>query len=110
MLPAFKQFQESFIKPEADDKTDDEAYGEADNETNDNEQPDTTDMPDLKSKKSVEQKNQEGQGFKVLTPEQMLSRFPISLAQLKVRDNSEKDNYFILCIDQKNYIKQSIIV
>ena len=34
--------------------------------------------------------NQEGQGFKILTPEQMLSRLPISLAQLKEGNNSEK--------------------
>ena len=32
--------------------------------------------------------NQEGQGFKILTPELMLSRLPISLAQLKVGNNS----------------------
>ena len=34
--------------------------------------------------------NQEGQGLKILTPEQMLSRLPISLAQLKAGNNSEK--------------------
>ena len=34
--------------------------------------------------------NQEGQGFKILTPKQMLSRLPISLAQLKAGNNSEK--------------------
>ena len=34
--------------------------------------------------------NQEGQEFKILTPEQMLSRLPISLAQLKAGNNSEK--------------------
>ena len=34
--------------------------------------------------------NQEGQGVKILTPEQMLSRLPISLAQLKAGNNSEK--------------------
>ena len=33
---------------------------------------------------------QEGQGIKMLTPNQMLSRLPISLAQLKARNNSEK--------------------
>ena len=44
----------------------------------------------------------------------MLSRLPITLAQLKAGNNSEKlkmklDNYYILCTDQKNlqsnYIK-----
>ena len=34
--------------------------------------------------------NQEGQGLKILTPNQMLSRLPITLAQLKAGNNSEK--------------------
>ena len=34
--------------------------------------------------------NQEGQGLKILTPSQMLSRLPITLAQLKAGNNSEK--------------------
>ena len=34
--------------------------------------------------------NQEGQGLKIVTPNQMLSRLPISLAQLKAGNNSEK--------------------
>ena len=33
---------------------------------------------------------QKGGGLKILTPNQMLSRLPISLAQLKARNNSEK--------------------
>ena len=33
---------------------------------------------------------QEGQGIKILTPNQMLSRLPISLAQLQVGNNSNK--------------------
>ena len=37
----------------------------------------------------VEQ-DQGGRGFKISTPEQMLSRLPISLAQLKAGNNSEK--------------------
>ena len=36
------------------------------------------------------QLNQSGQGLKILTPNQMLSRLPISLAQLKAGNNSEK--------------------
>ena len=36
------------------------------------------------------EKNQEGRGLKILTPQQMLSRIPISLAQLKAGNNSEK--------------------
>ena len=33
---------------------------------------------------------QQGHGFKILTPNQILSRLPISLAQLKAGSNSEK--------------------
>ena len=36
------------------------------------------------------EQNQEGKGLKISTPNQMLSRLPITLAQLKVGNNSEK--------------------
>ena len=36
------------------------------------------------------QLEQDGSGLKILTPNQMLSRLPISLAQLKAGNNSEK--------------------
>ena len=36
------------------------------------------------------QKQQEDLGLKILTPNQMLGRLPISLAQLKAGNNSEK--------------------
>ena len=57
--------------------------------------------------------NQKGQGLKILTPQQMLSRLPITLAQLKSGNNSQNlkmksDNYCIPCIDQKSEAKQSI--
>ena len=35
-------------------------------------------------------KDQQGGNLKILTPSQMLSRLPISLAQLKARNDSEK--------------------
>ena len=55
------------------------------------EQPDTTNMPELESEESAKQRrNQQGKGLKMLTPNQMLSRLPISLAQLKAGNNSEK--------------------
>ena len=55
------------------------------------EQPDTTGMFDLQSEESAEQKrNQSGQGLKILTPDQMLSRLPITLAQLKAGNNLQK--------------------
>ena len=34
--------------------------------------------------------NQSGKGLKILTPNQILSRLPISLAQLKAGNNSQK--------------------
>ena len=40
------------------------------------------DMPDLKSEKSATER-QKGQGLKILTPQQMITRLPILLAQLK---------------------------
>ena len=66
-------------------------------------------MSDLEGEESaVERRNQQVQGLKMLTPNQMLSRLPISLAQLKAGNNSENlkkklDNYCILCTDQKTH-------
>ena len=73
-------------------------------------------MPDLESEESAaERKNQEGQRLKVLTPNQMLSRLPISLAQLKAENilknvKTKLGNYCILCTDQKNLQSNSIKV
>ena len=54
------------------------------------EEMDTTDMPELESEESAaERRNQQGE-VKILTPNQMLSRLPIALAQLKAGNNSEK--------------------
>ena len=44
-------------------------------------------MPELESEESTEQKRQ---GLKILTPNQMLSRLPLSLARLNTENNSEK--------------------
>ena len=38
----------------------------------------------------LNKQNQQGKGLKILTPNQMLSRLPITLAQLKAGNNSEK--------------------
>ena len=55
------------------------------------EEPDTTDMSELESEESAaERSNQSGKGLKILTPDQILSRLPISLAQLKAGNNSQK--------------------
>ena len=48
------------------------------------------DIPELESEESAAQRrNQRGQGLKIFTPQQMLSRLSISLAQLKAGNNSE---------------------
>ena len=53
--------------------------------------PNTTGMPKLESEEpAAERKNQPGQGLKILTPHQILSRLPITLAQLKAGNNSQK--------------------
>ena len=38
----------------------------------------------------INKRYQEGQGLKILTPTQMISGLPITLAQLKTGNNSEK--------------------
>ena len=56
----------------------------------DDEQPDTKDTPDLESEESAAQEEQSAKGFKILTPSQLLSRLPTSLAQLNAGNNSEQ--------------------
>ena len=55
------------------------------------EQRDTIDMPELKNEESAEQnRKQKSVGLKILTSDQILSRLPISLGQLKAANNSKK--------------------
>ena len=61
------------------------------------------------------QLEQEGRGLKILTPNQMHSRLPISLAKLKAGNSSEKlksklGKFCILCTEQKNLQKMFIKV
>ena len=59
---------------------------------------------------------QQGEGLKVLTPNQMLSRLPITLAQLNAGNNSEKlkteirRNYYILFTVQKMWQNECTII
>ena len=63
-------------------------------------------MSEIESEKSTEQgKKQTGQRLKILTPSQMLSRLPITLAKLKakiIHKNLKKKsgNYCTRCTDQ----------
>ena len=59
--------------------------------TIENEEIDTTDMPELESEESAaKRQSTEGHGLKIITPNQMLNRFPVSLAQLNAGNNSKK--------------------
>ena len=42
------------------------------------------------NRQQQQQQQQQGQELKILTPNQMLSKLPIALAQLKAGNNSEK--------------------
>ena len=69
----------------------------------------------------VFKESQKGEGvnemsklLKILTPNQMLKRLPIALAQIKGGNNSESllneiTQLFILCIDQKKLLKKHTI-
>ena len=82
IFPYIDRFQ---VEKETDEKTDEKTDGETEEDM------DATIIPDLESEESaVERRNQEGKGIKILTPNQMLSRLSISLAQLKAGNNSEK--------------------
>ena len=50
---------------------------------------DIGDMPPLETEEEAAE-NQIGQGLKILTPQQMITRLPIILAQLKAGNNSQK--------------------
>ena len=64
------------------------------------EQPDTTDVPELESEKpAAKRRNQERHRLKILTPDQMLSRLPVTLAQLKNNLQNSSQNL-------KNKIRQ----
>ena len=64
---------------------------------------------------SDKETKQKGQGLKIMTPQQMITRLPILLAQLKAGNNSEKLKNEIRQIvytlyRSKNLSKQSIII
>ena len=82
ILHIFRFLKEMFIGYTGDDETDDKT---------DDELLVTTYMSDLENEESPEQRrNQEGQGLKILTPNQTLSRLTIFLLQLQAGNNLEK--------------------
>ena len=59
----------------------------------------------------LEESQQEGEGLKILTPNQMLKRLPIALAQIKAGNNSESllneiRQIIYSYIDQKKLLKK----
>ena len=59
-------------------------------------------MSELESEESTAQP---GQGVKILSKQQMITRLSVLLAQLQAGNNSQKneiDNYCIFCTDQKS--------
>ena len=72
-------------------KVEKESDKESDEKSDESDEIGTTDMPDLESEEStVRRENQQGQCLTILTLNLILSRLPISLAQLKAGNNSEK--------------------
>ena len=72
IFPYIDGFQ---VEKERDEETDVERDEDTDEEM------DTIIKPELESEESAaEKRNQQGKGIKILTPNQMLSRLPISLA------------------------------
>ena len=63
-------------------------------------------MPPLESQESAgEKKEQSAKGLNILTPEQMLTRLPISLALLQagttLKNLKTKQGNYYICTDQK---------
>ena len=73
-------------------------------------------MSQLESQESpAERRNQQEHGLKILTPDQMLSKLPITLAQLKAVNNSQKlineiRRLLYSLYRSKNYPKQSATI
>ena len=82
IIRAFKEGIFTFIDGFKVEKESDE---ELDEESNENEELDTAGIPDFEREESIQ-----GKGLKILTPNQMRSRLPITLAQLNAGNNSEK--------------------
>ena len=74
----------------AKDKNKDKSEDKSENKREDK-QLDTIDMLLLETEEEATRRiENKGRGLKILTPQQMLTRLPISLAQLKAGNNSEK--------------------
>ena len=79
LLALLKEIIANPTDEQPDEKPNEEADEQPGEKTD--EQPDTTNIPHCKSEESAAQRrNQQGQGPRTLTPDQMLKRSPMSLA------------------------------
>ena len=79
-----KSIKTNKVLPEISEEKSDTQKKESDEQT------DTTDTPELETEQSAaERRNRQGKGLKILTPDQMLSRLPTTLAQLKAGNTAE---------------------
>ena len=63
-----------------------EVEKESNEESDQNKEIDTTDIPNLESEEhAAERRKQKASGLKILTPNQMLSRLPILFSSMKYR-------------------------
>ena len=79
MVKMYQVFDDKiFLIPKSEDNSEDK-------------QLDTIDMPPLQTEEEAARRiENQGKGLKILTPQQMLTRLPISLAQLQAGNNSQK--------------------
>ena len=72
---------------------------------------DIRDMPDLESEEDAA-KRQKGHGLKIMTPNQLITRLPILLAQKQAGNNSQKLNneirQIIYSYSQRPIVKELI--
>ena len=80
---AIKEVMKIYIPPNTT-LVDEEADTESDSEK------EKLDIAEGGKPESEDEKRQKEQGLKILTPQQMITRLPILLAQLKAGNNSEK--------------------
>ena len=71
-------------------KPDDKDLFETSSTSTDNDSDEFIDFPDMPLLKCDEQEVKEGRGLQILTPNKLLTRLPILLAQIKVANNSYK--------------------
>ena len=78
------------VKKETDEDTDEDTDEERDEDANEDTDEETDEKSTLENEELNSDSSIKGEGLKILTPNQMLNRLPISLAQLNAGNNSDK--------------------